>query len=962
MLKAKILMGSLLIAASLAGISQEVQMDNSRVKQLTLNNGLTVILDENHAQPKVFGLVMVKAGGKNDPADATGMAHYQEHMLFKGTQTLGTISWKEEKPYIDKIFQLYDSLGKTSDEAKRKQIQQEINEASLKANSFAIPNEFSNLVNEIGGSMLNAGTGPDYTVFYNMFPSSQIERWLDLYAHRFVEPVFRGFQAELEVVYEEKNLYNDQFFTKLLEEFQKQFFKNHPYGQQTLIGSIEDLKNPSLTKMYDFFKTYYVPNNMALVLSGDFNSDEIIPVIEEKFGKWKEHELPESKIWTEKPFNGREFYQAKLSPVKMGLLGFRAPSAKDDGFLAAEVATRILNNSYSTGLLDKLTLDGKLLAAQALQMPYLDHGAVIVVMLPKILGQSLEDAESLVNNELGKLKRGEFDDWMLEAVKLDLYRNHVTTMEKIDGRALYLGEAFAKGQSAQEALDYPNKIMRLTKDDVVAAANQIFGDSYLAFYSKMGFPKKEKIEKPDFKPLLANTEAKSEYAKHFFNLPSKKPDFNPIVFDRDVETVEIGNGHKLMCVQNPANDIFSLTINFMIGENTIPLLRLASQGMGLSGAGSYNVTELKSEFARIGASYNIASNDYSVSIELQGVESELDRALELVGMLVGDPRLEQSKIKTIVDGETTARKVERSQPDNVAQALLEYTLYGDSSNYLNRLSSKQLKNLKAEELVSTFKKATEYNTQIYYCGKTGASNVAAEVSKHVPLAANPKHDTNSKDRLAKHYNENTIYLVDKPKARQSKVFVFINGQSFTPADAAVIDAFNDYFGGGFSGLILQEIREYRSLAYSAGGKFKLPRQKGNPADFIGYVGTQSDKTLTAMETFNGLMRQMPEKPERMGLIRSHLELLAQTDRPNFRELASRVDEWRDQGFEADPAFVKLPAYQLLKWQAIEQFYADRMKGKPAVYMIVGDKKQINLKELSSFGKVIELKEDKLFNK
>ena len=117
-----------------------------------------------------------------------------------------------------------------------------------------------------------------------------------------------------------------------------------------------------------------------------------------------------------------------------------------------------------------------------------------------------------------------------------------------------------------------------------------------------------------------------------------------------------------------------------------------------------------------------------------------------------------------------------------------------------------------------------------------------------------------------------------------------------------------------------------------------------------------------METSTGLMLQMPEKPELMGLIRSHLELLAQTERPNFRELASRVDEWRDQGFEADPAFVKLPACRLLKWQAIDQFYADRMKGKPAVYMIVGYKKQINLKELSSFGKVIELKEDKLFNK
>ncbi len=396
-----------ILTASISSSGYAVSFDKGTpiVTQYTLSNGLTVILNEDHSKPEIFGVIMVKAGAKNDPDNATGMAHYMEHMLFKGTQQLGTIDWEKEKPHIDKIFELYDELGKTTDETKRKEIQTQINEESLKAAEFAIPNEMSNLINEMGGSNMNAGTGPDYTMFYNKFPSSEVEKWIDLYSHRFSDPVFRSFQAELEVVYEEKNLYNDQFQTKLIEEFQKHFFKKHPYGQQTIIGTIDDLKNPSLIKMFEFFKTYYVPNNMAVVLTGDFDSNEVIPLIEKKFGAWIQKEIPEPRIWNEEPFNGRELQEAKLTPIKIALLGFRAPSAIQKESLIADVTLRILNNNYSTGLLDKLTLDGKILAAQAISMPYYDHGATILFIIPKIIGQKFESAENLVLAEIENLKK-----------------------------------------------------------------------------------------------------------------------------------------------------------------------------------------------------------------------------------------------------------------------------------------------------------------------------------------------------------------------------------------------------------------------------------------------------------------------------------------------------------------------------------------------------------------------------
>lgn len=933
-----------------------------KIQQFKLSNGLTVILNEDNSKPEVFGLVIVKAGGKNDPANATGVAHYMEHMLFKGTTSLGTIDWEKEKPHIERIFELYDELGKTTDEAKRTEIQTKINDESLKAAEFAIPNELSDIINEQGGTNLNAGTGPDYTMYYNMFPSNQIEKWIDLYSHRFIDPVFRSFQAELEVVYEEKNLYNDQFQTRLLESFQKQFFKNHPYGQQTLIGSIENLKNPSLTKMYEFFKTYYVANNMALVLSGDFNSDELIPIIEEKFGKWRQGEVPQPKIWEEKPFNGRELVKTRLTPIKVSLLGFRAPSNTASDYASAEVLTSLLNNSYSTGLLDKLSLDGKLLAAQALSIPYQDHGAVIIFTIPKIVGQSFDKAEALVLQEIEKVKKGEFDDWMLEAIKQEMYRKHTTSMENIQNRALFMGTAFAKGENMEEAFDYPNKVMSVTKADVVAMANKIFGPNYIAYQSKTGFPKKEKIEKPNYKPLLANKNAKSEYAKHLETVPALEPKFKPIDFNTDIQRASIATGHELLRVQNPDNDIFSFTLSFEVGEYEMPMLKYASAGLNMSGAGEYNVNALKEEFAKIGTSYNIYTNDSYTVIDLQGIESNLPRTLELVGLLVSNPKLEQAKIKNIIDGDLTSRKMERSEPDNVAQALLSFGLYGKKSEYIDRLSTKQLKALQAAELVDAFKKATGYTSQTRYSGTVSADSVAKLVNQYIPLAASPVKGTSPIDRVATLYSENTVLFVDKPKARQSKVFIFMNGSPFSIENAVAIEAFNDYFGGGFSGLILQEIREYRSLAYSAGGNFRLPNLKGNPVNFIGYVGTQSDKTLTAMETFNGLFRSMPEKPERVDMIKNHLELSSQTDRPGFRSLANSVERWKRLGYSSDPALYKQAAYKNLNWDTIVQFYSNEVKNKPLVYIIVGDKKQIDMNAIKTYGKVVEIKEAGLFTK
>lgn len=931
-------------------------------KQYVLENGLTVILSEDRSSPIVYGLVVTKAGSKNDPSDATGMAHYIEHMLFKGTEELGTIDWAKEKPWIDKIITLYEQLAKTSDPVQRKEIQKQINEASVEANKYAIPNELDKILKEIGSTDVNANTSFDRTIYHNAFPASEIEKWLEIYSHRFINPVFRGFQSELETVYEEKNLYTDMFQFNLFEEFNKVFFKQHPYGQQSLIGSIEHLKNPSLHKMYDFFKTYYVPNNMALILVGDFDTEKILPLIKEKFGKWITKPLPAEKKWEEKPFNGREFVEMKLSPIKMALLGFRAPKNGHQDQIAFEIASSILTNGNSTGLIDQLVLDNKILMAMSIYMPYNDEGQSIVLVVPKIVGQKLEDAEKIILEQLENLRKGNFDDALLEAIKLEKYREIVTMLENNEWKAVIMAEYFAQGRSIDEITQLPQKIISITKQDVINVAEKYLNGNYIAFYSRMGSMKKEKIEKPGFTPVVSNMNAKSIFAQKLENIPSQPIKEKFIDFRTDVQYNRIKRGVNIYRAENPYNDIFKVKIKFGLGEYYHPLLKYSCELLNMSGTKTKKVNELKFEFAKIGCTYSIHSDKSYTTIEITGLEKNLPNAIKLMNELVMSPSANQNAKDKIIQGEKANRKIQESEPDQIAEALYSYILYGRKSEYINRPTIKELQKLSIDSMYKVFQLATTFECDIHYSGKLTLEELIPIFKNNFTWTAAPKNSLAPADITYNQFSENTIYLIDEPKALQSKIYFFINQKAFYNDVEPNIDAFNLYFGGDFSGLVLQEIREYRSMAYAAGAKYKIPSKSGKESLFMGYIGTQSDKTIEAIQVFDSLVRFMPQKKERWSYMINYLVKSSLIDKPNFRDLSENITRWKLLGYQHDPSQGKIPMFYEMKFEDMYSFYTENIQKKPMVITIVGDAKRIDLKSLSKYGKVNKIKKEIVFSK
>ena len=287
-----------------------------------LDNGLTVYLTQNSEEPRFYAEVAVRAGSKHDPQDATGIAHYLEHMLFKGSQKIGTLDYEKEQVHLDRIEALYEQHFNETDPEKRAAIYAQINAENQLASAYAIPNELDRLYTAMGESGLNAHTWVEETVYKVELPANRLAQWAKIEAERFHEPVFRLFQTELETVYEEKNRSLDNKGRVIRKAVQEQFYKVHPYRVTTL-GTVEHLKNPSLERMYEFYHTYYVPNNMAIFISGDIDIDETIQLIDREFSLWERRELPQFPEYKEPAIDEVERVEVNYPGEEYVLLAFR---------------------------------------------------------------------------------------------------------------------------------------------------------------------------------------------------------------------------------------------------------------------------------------------------------------------------------------------------------------------------------------------------------------------------------------------------------------------------------------------------------------------------------------------------------------------------------------------------------------------------------------------------------------
>ena len=466
----------LLLPVLLAG--QSLQEFQKKVTEFTLANGLHFIVIERHEAPVVSFHTYVNVGSVDDPSGETGIAHMFEHMAFKGTQTIGTKNWPEEKKALDAIEQVYDRLdeerrkGLRADPKKVEAMQAEVKEAIAKADSFVEPNEFDRIVESSGGVGMNASTAEDATNYFYSFPSNRLELWFLLESERFAQPVFREFYKERDVVREERRMRvesNPQ--GKLLEALLATAFEAHPYRVMPG-GWASDIDDFRRTEAERFYKIYYTPGNMTIGIAGDVNPAEAKRLAEKYFARLPRRPLPPLVRTVEPPQEG-EKRVAVASPAQPFLaVAYKRPDqySRDDAVL--DVLSDILSGGRTGIMYREMVRDKKIaLAAESgATFPSGKYPSLFIFFVVPSSGHSIEENEKVVYDIIERVKKEKVDEAALERVKTKLRADVIRRLDSNSGLASELCTYSANFGDWKKLFTELDDYNRITAEDVQRVA------------------------------------------------------------------------------------------------------------------------------------------------------------------------------------------------------------------------------------------------------------------------------------------------------------------------------------------------------------------------------------------------------------------------------------------------------------------------------------------------------------
>lgn len=951
----------MLLLASCSQYKYEtVKGDPLGTKIYTLDNGLKVYMSVNKETPRIQTYIAVKVGGKNDPSETTGLAHYFEHLMFKGSQNFGTTDYAAEKPLLDEIEALFEVYRNTTDEDERAAIYHKIDSVSYVASGYAIPNEYDKLMSVIGANGTNAYTSTDMTVYVEDIPSNQIENWAKVEADRFMNPVLRGFHTELETVYEEKNMSLTRDSRKAFEALDGMLFPDHPYGTQTVLGTQEHLKNPSITNIKNYHKTYYVPNNMAICLSGDFDPDKMVSIIEKYFGQMQPNEnLPKEKMETKYVIETPQSKDVYGLDAEMVMLGWKFPGAGTDDALVSQVVSYILYNG-SAGLVDlNLNQQQKVLGAQAQAYIMPDAGEVIMVAAPK-QGQSLEEVRDLLLAEIAKLRNGEFDEAVIEGTINNLKLAQMYQMEDNSSRADMYVQSFINGTDWADEVAWIDNLSKVTKQDVIDWANKYLGENnYAVVYKRMGEDKNvQKVSAPKITPIKANRDTQSAFLTEIKE--SVVEPIEPVFVDYEKDMKQFkAEGLNVLYVQNKVNDIAKLNYIYDKGTESDPILNLAFNYLSYLGTPTRTAEEIAEEMYQLACSFSLRAGSSSTNIAVNGLDENLPKAMEIVEDLIYNAVPDETILENLKTDMLKSRTDAKLNQSSCFNALQRYVMYGPDFITKTTICNEELKNLTSEELLGTIRNLMECEHEILYYGPSSEKELKAVIAENHKTASDliPLKKSYA---IYQQTPADKVYLVQYD-AKQLYYLQYSNmGERFDLAADPYIDMYNEYFGGGMNAIVFQEMREARGLAYSSSARLYKPSHKDDTYMYYAFIATQNDKMKTAIEAFDEIINEMPESQAAFDVAKEALIARMRTARTTGENVIYSYIDDRDMGVTESREKNIYETVQNLTLEDVKATQDEWVENRTYTYGILGDIKDLDTKYLKTLGPVKVLSLEEIF--
>ncbi len=955
-----------LAAVLVCGCSQykyeSVKGDPTGTRIYTLDNGLKVYMSVNKDQPRIDAQVAVKVGGKNDPRETTGLAHYFEHLMFKGTQSFGTQNYELEKPMLDRIEELFEVYRKTEDPEQRKAIYHEIDSISYEASKIAIPNEYDKLMASIGASGTNAYTSYDVTCYVENIPSNQIENWARIQADRFENVVLRGFHTELETIYEEYNMYAAMDQQKATEAMMDGLFEHHPY-KIDVIGLPSHLKNPSITNVKNYHDQWYVPNNMAVVMSGDFDPDEAIKIVDKYFGALKPNEnLVKPVFEPEAPIKAPIVKDVRGNESPNVAIAWRFGGANSKEAIMLDLISSILYNGKA-GLFDvDINQPQKTLGTYAYNEALADYSAFVLEGEPKE-GQSLDEVADLMLAGIERLKAGDFTEDLLQGIVNNMKYRFMLQMERGGNVARQLVNSFIEDVPWSDVVNYVDRLSAITKDQIVAFANENFKDNYVRVNKlQEKDPTDTRIAKPAITPIFTNRDTASRFLRDMQASASQVKPIEPVFvnFSKELGFTQAKEGVDVIYKKNETNGTFNLSYIFKTGTFSDKVLPIACSYFDYLGTDDMTLAQINEAFYQIACSYGINCGEKYTYVNLSGLAENMPKAMELLeGIIAGlkaDPEALAALKQNMIQERRNAKMDQRSN----FSRLQSYAIYGRTNPSNNVLSNEELLALTDEELIARIQGLFSFKHEVSYYGPMSQNDFVAMLNREHRTAEELAEFPAAEPYRYKVTEENNVLLAQYD-ANQLQLFSISNdGENFDLQRVPVIRLYNSYFGSGMNAIVFQEMREARGLAYSASASYSVPSYPEDNVIFRDMIYTQNDKMMDALNAFDEIINNMPVSENAFTIAKESILTNLRTKRIVKNSIISSYLNFREFGLDSTfdrDIFEKVQNYTL---DDVVKFQQESVKDRKFTYSILGRIEDLDLKSLEKYGAIRTVSSEELF--
>ena len=918
-----------------------------------LPNGLTVVTSVNKDSPNIKIYTAVKAGSAQDPAESTGLAHYFEHMMFKGTSRIGALNWKKEKPLLDQVESLFEQYRAEKDEEKRKAIYAEIDRISGEASALA-NDEYWTLVRQMGAVDTNAFTSYEITAYESDIPANMLDRYLALEAERFSNIALRRFHTELETVYEEFNRTQASDSRQVFSRLAEGLYPDHPLGRP-VIGLPAHLKNPSIRDVASFFKQYYIPENMVVILAGDIDHKQAVAAVERTLGKLPSAGKTTVQPLPPMPLPEKEQEVTITTPGAEQLaIAYRVPKNRETDYLF-DLLYSILKNARC-GLLDQnLQQAQKVLSVSGgVWTNSLDH--VLVITATPLKGQSLDELRALILAEIGKLQNGDFDPAIIRAITNNDRLNLMVMAENRGSSADAALNLFQNGLTINDILSDMEKSEKATPEMVSAYAKKHLKNPLTL--KKLQGENKDLVraEKPLITPVEI-PETPSPFAAELAAIPAGPA---PEVEVPDFSFLQKDSG-GLIAIKNDINERFTLTISIPAGSYNDLLLPLVLDYAELIGTEQKSLAEFNSKLYEYALKLEFSCDTHSTKIKLTGLQKNFTEACQLLNERLRNAKTDVDAWQKYAARTEKSRQDAKKDPMKLFRGTINYALYGgtkESNPKLNVVSSAEMKKLDPAILTDYLKDLLRRPFQLIYYGPAERHEVekvlqktilSEKITDPVPYPAAKKYRITQPEG-------NMVYTIPAPGAQILTGFIRCDRIEI-PGNRVIERLLENYAGQTF----FAELREKQSLGYVAQGYYAIPAiQPDNYSYFGAILGTQPDKLASGINGIRQLVNQLPENEDLFHSTRLNALSVLRSIRikpeslPEVYENAVRLRQPLDYTRREFDAIEKMTSADFFKEAK------DRMKDKGRdIWLLCGDvdNKAVDPAVLKQTGKVVPLTPD-----